>query len=306
MVCYFQGAFYCKGGSHPPSLPDTNRKAGRVFFDLWLDRQAPVLLRQADCGPLSSSACLGLSKIENDPQPTTVRDESIRMNGKEPSRRTMLLSLGGAVAAGALGGWQACRFLGGRSSDLNQVMGVGNENPPGNAAMKVIDAHVHVVNVKLPGVPKTQAPDGTSFEAPVDQLAKAIQAEMSRANVEHALCMPGRELGATDPLGVEGTRRLATLVPGLHPIGLADPERFDGDHLARVEETLKRGDVVALKAYLGYLHYGPGSPGYRPYYRLAAKYRIPVIFHCGDTYSHLAKVKYAHPLPVDEIAVDFP
>src|SRR5262249_9778021 len=45
---------------------------------------------------------------------------------------------------------------------------------------------------------------------------------------------------------------------------------------------------------------------YRPYYRLAAKYDIPVIFHTGDTNSPAAKVRYAHPLQIDEIAVDFP
>ena len=43
-----------------------------------------------------------------------------------------------------------------------------------------------------------------------------------------------------------------------------------------------------------------------PYGRLAAKYDIPVIFHTGDTYSQSAKVKYAHPLFIDDVAVDFP
>src|SRR5206468_133792 len=110
------------------------------------------------------------------------------------------------------------------------------------------------------------------------------------------------------PLGIRETLTLAPLVrgPKLHPIGLAHPERFDRDHLARVEEVLEQGKVKALKAYLGYLHYAPSSPGYRPYYKLAEKYKVPVIFHCGDTYSRTAKLKYAHPLQIDEVAVDFP
>jgi predicted TIM-barrel fold metal-dependent hydrolase len=216
----------------------------------------------------------------------------------------MLLSVG-ALAAGVLGGWQASRFLGGVHDSKTADSGSGNRDSADGAPMKLIDTHMHVVDAKLPGVPKATAPDGTPFDAPIEQFAKAVRTEMTAANVEHALCMPARELGATDPLGVEATRRLATHVPGLHPIGLADPERFDDDHLMRVEETLKRGDVVALKAYLGYLHHGPESPGYRPYYKLAAKYQIPVIFHTGDTFSHLAKVKFAHPLAIDEVAVDF-
>jgi len=64
--------------------------------------------------------------------------------------------------------------------------------------------------------------------------------------------------------------------------------------------------VVALKCYLGYLHYEPAHPNYRRYYELAARFNLPVYFHTGDTYSPEAKLKYAHPLGVDEVAVDHP
>jgi predicted TIM-barrel fold metal-dependent hydrolase len=93
-------------------------------------------------------------------------------------------------------------------------------------------------------------------------------------------------------------------VPALHAIGVADPSRTDTDHLQRVERQLQSGDVKALKGYLGYLYYGPDSPAYTPYYELAARYQVPFIFHTGDNYSDLAKVKYAHPLLVDEVAVE--
>jgi predicted TIM-barrel fold metal-dependent hydrolase len=170
----------------------------------------------------------------------------------------------------------------------------------------VIDVHLHVVRANLPDELGKQTADETPFETSLEQQAKVVQAELKRANIVHALCMPRRDLGKTDPLGVEDTRRMAKLVPGLHPIGLADPERADEEHLARVEQTLAQGDVVGFKAYLGYLHFPPDHPGYVPYYRLAAKYKIPVIFHTGDTYSHVARLKYAHPLPLDDMAVDFP
>src|SRR5205814_835209 len=45
---------------------------------------------------------------------------------------------------------------------------------------------------------------------------------------------------------------------------------------------------------------------YRPYYKLAAKFKTPVVFHTGDTYSAQAKLKYTHPRLIDEVAVDFP
>lgn len=142
----------------------------------------------------------------------------------------------------------------------------------------------------------------------LERLGKHIGDEFSAAGVTHALCMPSSEISDADPLGIAATLRHAEHVRGvkLHPIGIAHPERYDLDHLRRVEAVLEQGQVKALKVYLGYLHHEPYSVGYRPYFRLAAKYRVPIIFHTGDTNSRVAKVKYAHPLPLEEIAVDFP
>src|SRR5262249_28831802 len=102
------------------------------------------------------------------------------------------------------------------------------------------------------------------------------------------------------------TLAVAQRLPGVHAIGVMDPARTDASHMNRVAEVLARGQVKALKAYLGYLHYGPDDSGYRPYYELAERFRVPVIFHTGDTYSTRAKLRYAHPLLVDEVAVDHP
>ena len=224
------------------------------------------------------------------------------------------MTLAGAAAVGAafgVGGWEASRFF---ARDKKP----GNATPPAPETPEaagsgvaplgpIIDTHVHVVGSNMPGVPKRGAAEPEEIEGQLEQTARTVQAQMKACGVEHALCMPQRQLeGDDDPLGVNQVRRLAKLVPGLHAIGIADPERFDEKHLQGVEAALEQGDVVAMKAFLGYLHHGPDSPGYRPYYRLAAKYQIPIIFHTGDTYSHLAKVKYAHPLYVDDVAVDFP
>jgi predicted TIM-barrel fold metal-dependent hydrolase len=175
----------------------------------------------------------------------------------------------------------------------------------------IIDTHMHVVNSKIPGVrPKKTplAPFGKADAAGMKQLVKRIEEETKNSGVSHALCMPRFEVSDKDPLGIHETLAVAKLVrgPTLHPVGLVHPERFDRDHLARVEEVLKEGKVKALKVYLGYLHYEPNCPAYRRYYKLAAKYKIPVIFHAGDTYADTAKIKYAHPLKIDEVAVDFP
>ncbi|MFN4258523.1 MAG: amidohydrolase family protein [Gemmataceae bacterium] len=166
----------------------------------------------------------------------------------------------------------------------------------------MIDAHIHVVPPGLPGV----GPLHPLLERPLEERASALRREMELAEIDQVLAMGCYQVSTMDPLGIADTLRLAELVPGLRAIGVADPTRADAGHLQRVEQTLATGRVVALKGYLGYVPYGPDHPDYVPYYELAARYKVPFIFHTGDTYSPRAKLKYAQPLLVDEVAVDHP
>lgn len=204
------------------------------------------------------------------------------------SRRACLGTIGGTAALGAIAAGTYRMF----------------QKPV--RLKRIIDAHIHVAAPKLPGVPDLLGPDGRPFGSDASRVAAQLTRAMRAAGVEHALCMPSWEITEDDPLGIASTLKVAALVPGLHPVGFADPTRTDADHLRRVEKALKARRVKALKAYLGYLHHAADSPGYRPYYEIAGAHNVPVILHTGDNYSRLAKVKYAHPLPIDEVAVDHP
>ncbi len=166
----------------------------------------------------------------------------------------------------------------------------------------MIDVHIHAVPPNLPGT-GSLAP---LLQQPPEVVAAELRREMQTAGVTHALAMGAWNAGDDDPLGINRTLEIAPFVPGLRPVGVADPTRTDAEHFRRVELILASGIVVALKGYLGYLHFEPAHANYRRYYELAAKYRVPVMFHTGDTYSPRAKLKYAHPLGVDEVAVDHP
>ena len=170
----------------------------------------------------------------------------------------------------------------------------------------MIDVHVHVVNNHVHGDKPLPGHDESILDRPTEELAARVRDQMKAAGITTIFGMGRLSPPSDDPLGVAGTLRLAALIPGLKPIGVADPNHTDAGHLKRVEEQLATGKIVALKAYLGYLHHGPDSPGYVPYYRLAAKFDIPFFFHTGDTWATKAKVKYAHPLLVDEVAVNHP
>jgi predicted TIM-barrel fold metal-dependent hydrolase len=166
----------------------------------------------------------------------------------------------------------------------------------------MIDMHIHVVPPNLPGA-GVLAP---ILNEPPDAVADRLQHEMREAGITTALAMGCLDGGLGDPLGIATTLEIGRRVSGVFAIGAADPRRGEREHLGAVAEVLQSGRVRALKGYLGYLPYGPDHDGYRPYYELAERYRLPFIFHTGDTWSPRAKLRFAHPLGVDEVAVDHP
>ncbi|MFH1248596.1 MAG: amidohydrolase family protein [archaeon] len=89
-------------------------------------------------------------------------------------------------------------------------------------------------------------------------------------------------------------------------IASINPFKINKNSLKSTEMLLKQDKIKGLKIYLGYYHLYPSDKRYSAFYNLAAKYDVPVIFHTGDNYSLKAKLKFAHPLNVDEVAVDFP
>jgi len=211
------------------------------------------------------------------------------------TRRGLVGLSGGAALAGALGG-------------VRELVHSTSGSQAEHAGGPVIDTHIHVVPPRLPGIKPMPEDVEKLYQGPLSKMAERLKAEMVQANVQFAFGMGSLGGEKSDPLGVARTLELAKSVPGLKAIGIADPRRTEPEHLRAVEARIEqyRGQIVGLKAYLGYLHFGPEDPKYLPYYKIAAKYHLPVIFHTGDNWSTTAKLKYAHPLRVDEVAVDHP
>lgn len=61
-----------------------------------------------------------------------------------------------------------------------------------------------------------------------------------------------------------------------------------------------------MKLYPGYEPFYPHDNRLQVVYELAIEFDVPVMFHSGDTYTPKGKVRFAHPLHIDDVAVDFP
>ncbi len=158
----------------------------------------------------------------------------------------------------------------------------------------LIDCHVH-----LNSYDDTEVP-------PLEEVARRLFADMERAGIDHAVILTSYKLANNRPHVDQVIRLLGddpriTIIEGLR--WRSDGERTD---LFRLEQRIRKGKVKGIKLYPGYDHYAITDPSLESVFRIAAKYQVPVMIHTGDTYSKHAKVRQAHPLLVDDVAVDYP
>jgi len=70
--------------------------------------------------------------------------------------------------------------------------------------------------------------------------------------------------------------------------------------------NLVRKGVRGLKLYPSYSHFFPNDSFFYPVYEIAEAEGLPVLVHTGSSVFKGAKIKYADPIHLDEVAADFP
>ncbi len=158
---------------------------------------------------------------------------------------------------------------------------------------KVIDAHVHI-NFERPLSQELAAKIGLTY------TPEGLLRDMDDNNVVRALVM-------TVPGQIETAKRFAKQFPERFWVaGSADPKNLTDDYLMALESDMADGSIRAIKFYVGYQHYYPDDEDCVPIYELAMKHDVPVIFHTGDCVSAMARLRFSHPLNIDELAFRFP
>lgn len=157
----------------------------------------------------------------------------------------------------------------------------------------IIDCHTHVNNY---------------HDETVDALDASIQRlllSMRRNRIDVALILTSYKVVPGRPSTravVEATKPYDNLhvVAGLSWTNLTQADLDD------LRLLLEERAIKGLKIYPGYEPFYPADSKLAPAYALAEEFDVPVMIHTGDTYAPTGKVKYSHPLNVDELAVDFP
>jgi|HubBroStandDraft_5_1064220.scaffolds.fasta_scaffold17562_5 predicted TIM-barrel fold metal-dependent hydrolase len=160
--------------------------------------------------------------------------------------------------------------------------------------MTIIDCHTHLGR-------------NEHINASVDQLLKS----MDEAKIDKALVFAGDLNNLTTAQMVEEIRPHRDRLYGVASWDFQNTcvethRKTSMWQTTYIQELFRSGEIVAVKFYTGYYHYMPAD--LVDILDCLNKMGCPAIFHMGDCLNSVkcAKLKYAHPLNIDEVAVDYP
>lgn len=157
----------------------------------------------------------------------------------------------------------------------------------------IIDIHTHINNYHEDRV--------VSLEECLDRLVAA----MAENKVDYSLVLTSYKVNEHRP----STKRVVEAISGRKNLGVVagiSYLHYNHHDLSEIAEYLQQGLVKGLKLYPGYEPFYPNDTRLKVVYDMAVEYDVPVMFHSGDTYAPTGRVKYSHPLQIDDLAVDFP
>ena len=157
----------------------------------------------------------------------------------------------------------------------------------------IIDCHVHINNY--------HEQEAVSLEASLEKLQHA----MAEAGVTYSLVLTSYKVSEHRP----STAQVVKAIERIDSLGVVagiSYLNYRQRDLRELADFLGAGLVKGLKLYPGYEPFFPHDKRLKVVYDLAEEFDVPVMIHTGDTYTPTGKLKYAHPLEVDEVAVDHP
>lgn len=157
----------------------------------------------------------------------------------------------------------------------------------------IIDVHTHLNNYHTEKV--------VSVEECLDNLESAMESN----GVDYSLILTSYLVNEHRP----ALKKVIDLTRDRKSLGVVAAVsylNYKEKDLREISDYLKDGLVKGLKLYPGYEPFYPHDKRLQVVYDLAIEFDVPVMFHSGDTYSPKGKVRFSHPIHIDDVAVDNP
>ncbi len=179
----------------------------------------------------------------------------------------------------------------------------------GNGSMEVLDFHIHV------GTKRQWRPWVMSYFADVNpeytrDMAEKITSQavieyLESQSVDKAVVLSEYAPKTTGVVTNEFTAAFCWGTDRLIPFGSIS---FDNGNepAVQAEHSISILGCRGLKLLPTYVHCYPDDPRLFPVYEVASAHGVPVMFHTGTSIFKGSRIKYGHPLLLDDIAEDFP
>lgn len=157
----------------------------------------------------------------------------------------------------------------------------------------IIDVHTHINNYHEERV------------VSLNDCLKQLTDNMTVNNVDYSLVLTSYKVNEHRP----STKQVVEAIKGIKNLGVISGIsylHYNHRDVREIGEYLENGLIKGLKFYPGYEPFYPNDSRLKLWYEMAIEYNVPVMFHSGDTYTPTGKVKYSHPLQIDDLAVDYP
>ncbi len=181
---------------------------------------------------------------------------------------------------------------------------------------RVLDFHVHPVEVEEQRpwsrrLYETLAPEITARIKEFDDPA-VLRREFADNGVDEAVVLAeaaplasGWVTNETICAYAAAGNALEGETPWLHPFVSFNPFT-QTDMVEELDGLLARWRVAGVKLTPPYQHYYPADARMYPLYARLQDLALPVLFHTGLSTFRGTRLKYADPLLLDDVAVDFP
>jgi uncharacterized protein len=167
--------------------------------------------------------------------------------------------------------------------------------------MSIIDCHVHLNNYDQ--INKNEI-KGLSLQERLNSLLDT----MENNNIHYSILLSSYKIDLNRP----STSQIIDIInknDNKNKIGVVGGFTIDNhtkEDLKNYKQWLKDDVIKGIKLYCGYEHHYPYDERYQIVYDICVEFDCPLMIHTGDAFSNRAKVKYSHPLNIDDVAVDNP
>jgi uncharacterized protein len=167
--------------------------------------------------------------------------------------------------------------------------------------MSIIDCHIHLNNYDE--LNKTE-----NKVLSLEERLNALLESMEDNGIVYSLILSSYKVDVNRPSTSQIIESI-NLNNVENKIGVVAGYTIDNhtrEDLINYREWIKDGVIKGIKLYCGYEHHYPYDERYQIVYDMCTEFDCPVMIHTGDAFSNKAKIKYAHPLNIDDVAVDNP